>query len=100
LKVRFLAFAGEDLIALYDYIAEVAGPAIAMAYVGRLEDACLGLADFPERGAPREQFGQGIRVLGFERRATVVFRVMDAEVQIVRVLYGGRDVEMALGGET
>jgi len=99
LSVRFLAFAREDLIALYDYVAEVASPATAIAYIERIEQACLGLADFPDRGAPRGQFGQGIRILGFERRATIVFRVTDGEVQIVRVLYGGRDADAAFRGE-
>lgn len=37
-------------------------------------------------------------MMGFERRVTIFYRVSE-EVEIVRVLYAGRDVEAALGEE-
>jgi toxin ParE1/3/4 len=40
--------------------------------------------------------GRGIRTMGFERRATIVFRVKAREVVIVRIFYGGRDYEHGL----
>ena len=80
----------EDLIGLYDYIAEQAGAGVAGEYVSRLEDACRALRDFPERGTRRDDIAPGLRTLGFERRALIAFRVLDHEVEIVAVLYGGR----------
>ena len=34
--------------------------------------------------------------MGFERRATIVFQVMEREVIIVRIFCGGRDYERVL----
>jgi plasmid stabilization system protein ParE len=38
--------------------------------------------------------------MGFERRATIVFQVREAEVVIVRIFYGGQDYERLLRGTT
>lgn len=40
----------------------------------------------------------GLRIMGFERRATIVFQVKKAEVVIVRIFYGGQDYERSLRG--
>jgi toxin ParE1/3/4 len=95
-KVRFLPRAEADLIDLYDYIADEAGTSVAGGYIDRIEAACLALATFPERGARRDDIRPGLRIAGFERRATIVFRVTEGEVLIVRFLYGGRDFERIL----
>src|SRR5262249_45577471 len=50
----------------------------------------------PERGTRRDDIHAGIRTMGFERRATIVFRVMENEVVIVRIFYGGQDYERRL----
>ena len=92
-EVRFRDAALTDLFELYSYIAEASGRERAGAFVDRIEAACLGLADFPERGTRRDDLRPGLRTLGFERRATIVFRVVGDEVEIGRVLYGGRNLE-------
>ncbi|WP_414692346.1 type II toxin-antitoxin system RelE/ParE family toxin [Phenylobacterium sp.] len=96
-RVRFRPEARGDLLALHDYIADRSGGAVAGRYIERIETACLGLADFPIRGTRLETPGGDLRIIGFERRATIVFRLLGDDVQIVRVLYGGRDVEATLG---
>jgi len=95
-KVGFRPAAGADLIALYDYIADEAGENVAGAYIARMEAACRGLANFPHRGTPRDHIRPGLRTMGFERRATIVVQVMESEVVLVRIFYGGRDYETAL----
>lgn len=95
-KVEFLRPAEEDLLALYESIATEAGIAVAGSYVERIEAACLSLQTSPLRGASREDVLPGLRTIGFERRATIVFRVRGSRVSIVRILYGGRDFEHAL----
>jgi hypothetical protein len=40
--------------------------------------------------------GPGLRTIGFERRATIAFQVMQDEVVILRIFYGGEDYERAL----
>lgn len=98
LKVSFRPRAAADLLGLHDYIAEQSGLAVAGAYIDRIEAACLSLATFPERGTKRDDIRAGIRTIGFERRATIVFRVTKVEVIIVRVFYGGQNFERALRG--
>ena len=92
-KVRFLAPAEADLLSLYDYISEQAGLHVAGDYIDRIETACLALQQSPERGMRRDDIRPDLRTLGFERRASIVFQVRAAEVVIVRIFYGGRDLE-------
>jgi toxin ParE1/3/4 len=95
-RVYFRPQAEADLVALYDYISRQAGLAVAGRYIDRIEAACLALADFPERGTRRDDILPGLRTIGFERRATIAFRVLKARVEIVTIAYGGRDYEGAL----
>ena len=95
-EVEFLPLAEADLFGLYDYIAEKAGRAVAGSYIDRIEAACRALARFPERGTRRDDIMPGLRIIGFERRATIVFRVSEHIVTIVRVFYGGQDFERKL----
>ena len=91
-RVRFAPEARDDLLALYEYLVLAGGPDRAIAYVGRIERICLGLADFPLRGAARDDIRPGLRLLGFERRAVIGYDVTEAEVTILRILHGGRDI--------
>jgi toxin ParE1/3/4 len=82
------------LAKLYDYIAEQTSPRIADGFVERLLDACESLADAPERGTVRDEYGRGLRTFGFEKRATILFRVEKRKrrVVVLDVLYGGRQI--------
>jgi toxin ParE1/3/4 len=95
-KIVFRPLAEADLTNLYDYVADDAGAAIAGGYLERIEAACRSLETFPHRGTKRDDIRPGLRTMGFERRATIVFRVLKSEVVIVRVFYGGRDFERHL----
>ena len=94
-EVLFSAAALDDLFAIYVYIAEAAGTEIADGYDARLRQACLGLANFPRRGTPRDDLGKGVRTLSFERRAVIAYRVAGATVRILRVLHRGRELGLA-----
>jgi toxin ParE1/3/4 len=89
-KVVFRPAAERDLNGLYDYIAEQAGRGVAGRYIGRLEAACMALSDFPERGTLRNELHKGLRIIGFERRASIAFVVEPDAVRILRVFYGGQ----------
>ncbi|HEX3483532.1 MAG TPA: type II toxin-antitoxin system RelE/ParE family toxin [Micropepsaceae bacterium] len=95
-KVSFRPLAQADLLALYDYIADEAGLETAGAYIGRIEAACMALEYAPQRGMRRDDIRPGLRTIGFERRATIVFRVLSDDVVIVRIFYGGQDYERVL----
>jgi toxin ParE1/3/4 len=92
-RVRFRPRAEADLFALYRYIAADSGYDVAGGYIDRIEAACLALETFPERGTKRDDIRPGLRTIGFERRATIAFRVGRSDVTIVRIFYGGRDYE-------
>lgn len=95
-RISFRPLAEADLFGLYQYIAVESGLDIAAGYINRIEAACMALETFPERGLRRDDIRPGLRLMGFERRATIAFEVTEGEVVIVRVLYGGRDLERAL----
>src|SRR5689334_14758338 len=95
LEVGFRPQTEADLFALYRYIAE-SGREVAGGYIDRIEAACIALQSLPKRGARRDDIRPGLRTMGFERRATIVFHVGEADVTIVRIFYGAQDYERAL----
>ena len=98
-KVVFSPEAQADLLQLYDAIADRSSPARAFAYTERIAAHCKSFATFPERGTRRDDLREGLRVTGFERRVTIAFHVGTEAVTIDRILYGGRDLEAALGND-
>ncbi len=97
-KVEIRGPAEDDLLHLYQTIATEAGIAVAGDYVDRIEAACLALETSPLRGTRRDDVLPGLRTVGFERRATIVFRVHGSRVSILRIFYGEQDFERALTG--
>ena len=93
--VVFSAAAETDLFAIYDYIAERAGHAIALRFVESIELYCRGFKDTPERGTRRDELLPGLRTVGFHRRATILFEVdRDAHMVVVHgVYYAGRSLQ-------
>ena len=77
-KVVFRRRAEARLNDLYEYIARQSSPTIAIGYIRRIRDACMNLADAPERGTRRPDIMPSLRTIGFERRVTIAFRAQDA----------------------
>ena len=91
-SVRVLATANADIKAIYDWIVEVSGqPDVAEKFILLIYERCGQLVDFPEIGVARDDLLPGLRLLPFERRAAIFYRIVGDEVQIVNVLYKGRD---------
>ena len=83
--------ARDDLLRLYDWLADAAGPAIAMSYVERIEAYCDGFRTAGERGTLRNEIRPGLRIIGFEKRISIAFTVDEERVNILRLFYGGRN---------
>jgi toxin ParE1/3/4 len=98
-QVVFSPEAQTDVRALYLFIAERSGDVRAIAYLNRIETYCLSFADFPERGVRRDELWPGLRLTGFERRVTIAFTVAAEAVTILRILYGGRDLDAAFNND-
>ena len=92
-EVHFSAEAAADLDRLFVYIAGGSGIEIADGYVDRIERLCLSLRTLPNRGTAVRGPVAGLRTMGFERRATILFQVGEERVEILRILYGGRDLK-------
>lgn len=95
-SVIFSPEASDDLLALYDWIAEAAGPEMALSYIDRVEAYCRGFAAAAERGHRRDDIRDGLRIVGFERRIAVAFTVDIDQVTILRLFYAGRNWERTL----
>jgi toxin ParE1/3/4 len=95
-RVEILRRAEDDLLNLYETFANQSGIAVAGDYIDRIEAACLALETSPLRGTRRDDILPGLRTIGFERRATIVFRVRRSKVSVMRIFYGGQDFEGAM----
>ena len=83
--------ARNDLIRLYDRIAEAASPATALSYVEGIENYVLGFDIASERGVLRDDIRPGLRVVGYKHRASIAFIVEDERVIILRIFHGGQN---------
>lgn len=95
-RLVFRPAAENDLSSLFRFIAEASGSARAEAYLDRIERTCFDLLTFPERGTRRDDIAPGLRIIGFERRVTIAFRVLEDTVEIVAIAYAGRRFETDL----
>ena len=94
-RVLFSPQAEEDLTNIYRYIAESGYPERALKYIERIEKFCLGLRTFPYRGRSMDHLIAGMRIVGFERRVQIALQISSESVLILRVFYGGRDLDRA-----
>lgn len=56
--------AQDDLLALYDQIAEAAAPVVALRYLERIEAWLDDFSTASERGARRDDIRPGLRTIG------------------------------------
>jgi toxin ParE1/3/4 len=92
--VTFAPDARDDLKELFDFIAADAGSVVARDYIAKIHGYCFGFDLFPERGMLRDDMRPGLRLVGFQRQATIAFTVQEDRVLILRIFYGGRDVNL------
>lgn len=48
------------------------------------------LAEFPLRGTPRDDLMPGVRTIGYRRRTTLAYRVVDDVVEILVLVHAGQ----------
>ena len=92
-EIVFSPEAQEDLFNLYEQIAIVVSPTVALGYIERIEQFCSVLSTVPLGGTSREDIRPGLRTIGFERRATIAYSVKEGRVEILRIFYGGQNWE-------
>jgi toxin ParE1/3/4 len=86
-----------DLLAIYQFIAERAGPTLALGFIERIEAYCRSFDIAPVRGTRRDDLRPGLRTVGYRRRATILFEVDRGSHRVIihGVYYGGRSFEGA-----
>lgn len=94
MRVKFTPFAERQLDELHRYITLASGyESRADAYIERIVAFCLKLETFPQRGHRADDILAGLRLIGFERRATIAFIIHEEVVLIEGIFYGGQDIE-------
>ena len=81
-----------DLLGIYDFIADFAGPDSARRIVASIEAQCRKLSIFPNRGTPHPELRPGLRTVP-QGKAVIAYLVEEREVMIVRIRYGGQRLE-------
>ena len=79
-----------DLLALSDWLTDRAGPQVADEYTDKIESYIERLRVYPYRGNPRDDVEPGLRTIPYRRRTTIVYRVIDDRVEVVRVSHAGK----------
>ena len=93
--VGFEPEAQDDFDTIERLIAARDTPEAAATYIEKIITFCESLRHFPERGAARDDLGPGVRLIGFQRRVSVVVRLRNDEVRVVRVFYAGQAIALA-----
>jgi toxin ParE1/3/4 len=101
LAVRLRAQAHQDIKDIFDWIVSQSNyPPVAEKFINRIYERCEALCDFPMKGIARDDLRKGLRIMGFERRAVIAYRVLADVVEVTNVFYGGRDWETIIADPT
>lgn len=90
MKLGISPLAEQDIEAISDYIAQD-NPVRAVSFTEELYQQCLLIAESPVIYKERPELGQSVRTCAYGRYL-IVFRVLDTEVRIERLLHGSRDI--------
>jgi toxin ParE1/3/4 len=100
-EIKISQQADDDLRSIYEYIAyQLQSPENALGQLNRLEESILSLDQMPERFRVYEKepwHSRGLRIMPVDHYC--VFYVPDLKkttVTVIRVMYGGRDMETQL----
>lgn len=98
-RVLFTRDAGQDIEAIYDYIAEFDDPANADYVLDQLVATAEKLAVMAERGSyPKELLGLGIKEYRqvFFKPYRLIYRVIGQDVLVYVIADGRRDMQSLL----
>jgi len=88
---RITPQAEADLLEVWHYVAK-GGEARADAFLDKVLEQCRQLAQFPRMGRTRYNLAPNLRSFPV-KKFVIFYRPVDDTVEIVRILYGGRDIE-------
>jgi toxin ParE1/3/4 len=82
----------DDVDRLWDYHAQIAGPATADKIIREIAKVVSVIDDFPSAGRARDQIRAGLRSLAATPQI-VFYRLNNDRPEVVRVLDGRQDIE-------
>jgi toxin ParE1/3/4 len=97
-EVRYSPGAREDISELTEFIASKSSGEIAFRYIASLVRECESLRNAPQRGNKRSDLRPNMRLIGFKRAVSIVFRVEENEslVVILGFSYRGQSLSKVL----
>lgn len=98
MRVVLTEEADADMAAIFFHLADEAGGGTAEKYLGAFYDVYERLAVFPGLGAARPELGRAIHMCVVSPYL-ILYRLSDAEVSILRLVHGRRNVTRELIGE-
>ncbi|MBT9369454.1 type II toxin-antitoxin system RelE/ParE family toxin [Rhizobium sp. CSW-27] len=92
-SVRLMPEAEADLLDIFLSIRDLSSSEeVASGYLERILRFLSSFETFPERGSLRSEVRPGLRIIGFERRASIAFVVEENSVVLLRIAHGGRSL--------
>ena len=95
---RLSKAAEADLTDIWAYKAEF-GEAQADELVEKIVEQLVMLTSFPEAGRKRPEIKEGLRSFAVERHV-ILYRLTDQDIEVVRIIYGTRDINSALSEDS
>lgn len=89
-RLIFSPSARQDLTEIFDFIARDK-PFAASNRIDLIEEKCKLIAETPEFGEKRPEYGANIRS-SMVGRYVIFYRSIDSGIEIVRVISGDRDI--------
>jgi toxin ParE1/3/4 len=89
-RFRLTAAAENDLLSIWDYIAQD-NPTAATRQLRRIEEQCNLLATNPQIGPARPDIAPEMRYFPVGSYL-ILYRILPDSIEIVRVLHGARDI--------
>ena len=80
-----------DMLEIGRYIARDSVDA-ALRFLDRVDDALHMIQEFPGVGQTRPEIAQSVQSFPLGQYL-ILYRVIDAEIQLLRVVHGARDIE-------
>ncbi|MDH0053349.1 toxin ParE1/3/4 [Pantoea sp. PA1] len=90
MKLSISPLAEQDIEAIGDYIAQD-NPVRVVSFTEELYQQCLLIAESPVIYRERPELGKSVRSCAYGRYL-IVYRVLDTEIRIERLLHGSRDI--------
>lgn len=95
---RLSKAAEADLTDIWTYRAE-SGEELADKLIEEIVEQLIMLSSFPQAGRKRPEIKEGLRSFVVERHV-IFYRLADQDIEVVRVLYGTRDLKSVLSEDT